>query len=136
MAINKMTKKIVIILLSIAFLSVATHAKAADDSMQRTLRDSLYGGAIGALLGTALLFLTKHPGDHLEYIPTGAGIGILAGAAYGLATSGLVQSSAATEIENGKFTLNMPTVNRAEVYDEKLHTKEVIDTVDIVRVKF
>lgn len=117
------------------FLAVST--ASAQDPMQRTLRDSLYGGVIGALLGTAVMLLTDNPDDHLSYIPTGAAVGVLAGAAYGLATSG-VMSTAAAEIDTreGTISLAMPTISAEEHYDEKTNTIEEIERIDLVRLTF
>lgn len=128
-------KKITALLLALSIFAFSAQAKAADDTMQTTLKDALYGGAIGALVGAAVLFLTDHPGDHVDYIFTGAGVGILGGVAYGLATSGTVQR-AATEYDGDKFTMAVPTLKRVEVYDEMLSKKEVINSVDLVKIRF
>lgn len=122
-------------LLLIFTLFTFTTSAVAQDTMQRTLRDSLYGGLIGALLGSAVLLLTDNPDDHLSYIPTGAAVGILAGAAYGVATSGLIQSAAEVD-ENGKLSFNMPTIATEKFYDEKLDEVEEIERIELVRVKF
>ncbi|HXI09236.1 MAG TPA: hypothetical protein VNK06_00415 [Thermodesulfobacteriota bacterium] len=133
---RNVTKKIVVLLAAVSVLAFSTQAKAATtDAMSNTLTDALYGGAIGALVGTAVLFLTDHPGDHLDYILTGAGVGILGGVAYGLATSGVVQR-AATEYDGEKLTLAMPTIKRTEVYDEVINKKEVINSVDLFKLRF
>ncbi|MBI5902442.1 MAG: hypothetical protein HZB84_03030, partial [Deltaproteobacteria bacterium] len=76
----KILKKATLVTLATIILILPAAARA-EDTMQRTLRDSIYGGVIGALAGTAVLLLTKNPGDHLGFIPTGAGVGILVGAA-------------------------------------------------------
>ena len=107
----------------------------AEDMMQTTLRDALYGGIVGALIGSAVVLLTDNPEDHLGFIPTGAGVGILVGAAYGVATSGVI-STAGAEIEDGKLTLNMPTIRTEKVFDEMANVQEVIEKVDLIRVRF
>jgi hypothetical protein len=132
---SNITKKITVLLVAISVFAFSAQAKAADDAMSNTFRDALYGGAIGALVGTAVLLLTDNPDDHIDYIFTGAGVGILGGVAYGLATSGVVQR-AATEFDGDKITLSMPTVKRVEVYDELLSKKEVINSVDLVKIRF
>ncbi|MBI1910674.1 MAG: hypothetical protein HYS21_01595 [Deltaproteobacteria bacterium] len=132
----KVTKKLSVILLIFAVLTFSIRSTAnAEDTMQKALTDSLYGGLVGALLGSALLLLTDNPDEHLSYIPTGAAVGILAGAAYGVATSGIVRTSAA-EVENGKVTFNMPTIQREEIYDRNVDDKEVINRVELVKLKF
>ena len=135
-SMRKITKKVIVLLVAVSVLAFSTQAKAAaTDAMSNTLTDALYGGAIGALVGTAVLFLTDKPGDHIDYIFTGAGIGILGGVAYGLATSGVVQR-AATEYDGEKVTFSMPTIKRTEVYDELLSKKEVINSVDLFKLRF
>lgn len=128
-------KKIAAFAMVFTFLTVS--AASAEDPMQRTLRDSLYGGVIGALLGTAVMLLTDNPDDHLSYIPTGAAVGVLVGAAYGLATSG-VMSTAAAEIDTreGSISLAMPTISAEEYYDEKTNKREEIERIDLVRLTF
>ena len=118
------------------FVFVAFSGEAfAEDMMQTTLRDALYGGIVGALIGSAVVLLTDNPEDHLGFIPTGAGVGILVGAAYGVATSGVI-STAGAEIEDGKLTLNMPTIRTEKVFDEMANVQEVIEKVDLIRVRF
>ncbi|MBI5235295.1 MAG: hypothetical protein HY886_03500 [Deltaproteobacteria bacterium] len=114
--------------------TTATRGVAADSTMKTTVNDALYGGLLGTLVGTAVLLLTDKPGDHLNYIPTGAGIGVLFGAAYGLATSGVVQSVG--EIEGSKFTLNAPTIRKFESYDKVANKKETTAHVGLLSVRF
>lgn len=109
-------------------------ALAAESSLEGTFKDTVYGGIIGALVGSAFVLLSDHPSDHLEYIPTGAAVGLLAGAVYGLATSTTVRSFG--EVENGKFTLNVPTIKQSASYDRNTFRREVIDSVDLFKVKF
>ncbi|MBZ0220705.1 MAG: hypothetical protein K8I01_09775 [Candidatus Methylomirabilis sp.] len=127
-------KKIISLLMLIAFFASATGAYA-EDAMQRTLRDSIYGGLIGGLLGTAVMFLTDDPGDHIEYIPTGAAVGVLVGAAYGIGRS--MQDSSFAEVEkDGTIKLGLPVVKAQKLYDEKLDMVEKIESIDLVRIKF
>ena len=74
-------RKIAVLVMLFTFLTGSV--ASAEDAMDRTLKGSLYGGLIGGLIGTAVMLLTDNPDDHLEYIPTGAAVGILVGAAYG-----------------------------------------------------
>lgn len=122
---------------AMVFTLLTASAASAQDTMQKTMRDALYGGAIGALLGAAVMLLTDNPDDHLSYIPTGAAVGVLAGAAYGIATSG-VMSTAAAEIDakEGKVSLAMPTISAEEYYDEKTNEREEIERIDLVRLTF
>lgn len=114
--------------------ATASRSMAAESTMKTTVTDALYGGLLGALIGTAVLLLTDNPGDHLNYIPTGAGVGVLFGAAYGLATSGVVQSVG--EIEGSKFTLNAPTIRKFESYDKTANKKETTAHVGLLSVRF
>ena len=127
-------KKISTLLAFFVFVTFSGEA-FAEDMMQTTLRDALYGGIVGALIGSAVVLLTDNPEDHLGFIPTGAGVGILVGAAYGVATSGVI-STAGAEIEDGKLTLNMPTIRTEKVFDEMANVQEVIEKVDLIRVRF
>lgn len=127
-------RKFSILFLAIAFFASVSSA-AAEDAMQRTLRDSLYGGLIGALLGTAIMFLQDDPGDNLGYIPSGAAIGILAGAVYGIG-SNVVQTSSVTEIDGDGVSFSLPTVTAEKIYDEKLDMVEEIEKIDLVRLRF
>jgi len=127
-------KKISALLAFFVFVTFSGEA-FAEDMMQTTLRDALYGGIVGALIGSAVVLLTDYPEDHLGFIPTGAGVGILVGAAYGVATSGVI-STAGAEIEDGKLTLNMPTIRTEKVFDEMANVQEVIEKVDLIRVRF
>lgn len=122
--------------LALIFTFLTFSVAKAEDVMQQTMRDALYGGVVGALVGAAVLLLTDNPDDHLGYIPTGAGIGILAGAAYGVATSGMMITSSAAEVEDGKITFNMPTIKKEKIYDEIANRYEEIERVDLIRVKF
>lgn len=128
-----LAKKVVVIVLLLTSLAFTSRAYA-EDTMQHTFKSTLYGGAIGALLGTAVMLLTDNPEDNLSYIPTGAGIGMLAGAAYGLASGGVVQSI--SELEGGKFTLRLPAIKRKVLFDKNVAEKEVINSIDLFKFRF
>lgn len=132
----KLFKKTVIVSLLASFIFVSTvpAAFAADDALKTTVNDALYGGLLGGLVGTALMLLTDKPSDNLSYLPTGAALGVLFGAAYGLATSGTVQSVG--EIDGNKFTLRVPTVEHASAYDVRTNITERAEHVNLMRYKF
>lgn len=134
MRIMSKIKKISALVAFFVFVAFSSNA-LAEDVMQTTLRDALYGGIVGALIGSAVVLLTDNPDNHLGFIPTGAGVGILVGAAYGVASSGVI-TTAGAEIEDGKVTLNLPTIKSEEVYDEVANVQEVIERVDLIRLKF
>jgi hypothetical protein len=79
--------------------------EAADFEVETVFEDALYGGAIGALVGAGLMLVSSSPSNNLDYIMTGAGVGIIAGAAYGVFTS----SRAFAEIDDGKMVVGIPT---------------------------
>ncbi len=127
------------VLLVITFFMFAvlpSGARAQDEPLQHTLRSTLYGGVLGGLLGTAVLFLSDNQSDNLGYIPTGIGVGMLLGAAYGVATSGYFYTSAVEVDENGYTTLHLPKVDRIKVYDEVTQSTEVISKVDVFKYRF
>lgn len=119
---------------SILFSTAFSARAHADDTMQVALKNAIYGGIVGALIGSAAVLVTDNPDDHLNYIPTGAGIGIMLGAAYGVASSGVVQSLGS--IEGGKFTWHIPTLNVNGVFDRNANHTEVVQSLDVVRLKF
>ena len=129
-----MFKRVLTVLLVVTLLSFS-RAAFAEDLMSVTLRDALYGGVIGALLGTAVLLLTDEPEDHLDYIPAGAGVGILVGAAYGIASTGPVGAVAEVD-ENGRFAFNLPQLTSDSFYDKITDTWELIGRVDLLRLRF
>ena len=130
-----LAKRTVAVALILTFLAFTSRA-IAEDTMEHTLQSTLYGGAIGALLGAAVMLISNDSDEDLKwsYIPTGAGIGMLAGAAYGIASSGVVQSI--SEVEDGRFALKMPTIKRTETFDQKIDKKEVVNSVDLFNYKF
>jgi hypothetical protein len=126
-------KKTFVITLLLLFAVFSSRARA-EETVRYTLNNALYGGVLGGLIGAAVLLLTDEPDDHLGYIPTGAGVGVLLGAAYGIATSGVIESIA--EVEDGVFTLQMPTMSRVEVFDRNSNKRELISSVNLLSFKF
>ena len=90
-------------------IAIATPARAGgqDTTVPDVLVDGFYGGVIGALVGTAVMALTNHPGDHLSYISTGAAVGVIAGTIYGLTRAA---NRALVEVDRGRVTWNVPSV--------------------------
>lgn len=133
-----MLKKLTVGLLVFAFmaLTVAPSRAEDDDAMRQTLVDAGYGGLIGALVGAGIYLVSENDDwdDNISYIPSGAGVGILVGTAYGLYKNNL--KTAATEVEGGKFTLSMPTVTTNQVYDSYTNSYEVVESIDLFRLKF
>jgi hypothetical protein len=94
-------------LLTICVMLASASVACADDNVFReTFRDAFYGGAVGTLVGAALMAFTKKPADHLDYMALGAASGVLAGAAYGFTKS----ARALATIDNGNVRIAMPTI--------------------------
>jgi hypothetical protein len=99
--------KRIVALMTFASMLVATTSAYADDNVIRdTFQSAFYGGAVGALIGAALLVFPKKPADHLDYMGFGAAAGVLAGTAYGIGKA----SRALASIDNGKLKIAMPTI--------------------------
>lgn len=129
-------KKIIIlaVMLSLIIPLAPSRASAADDSvmMQNIFKDAFYGGAVGSLVGLGFMLLTDKPQDHLRYIAYGAGGGIIAGAAIGVASS----TKALAEIQDGKITLNVPEVKTDIIQDKRDEKIEVVRTLSLLRYSF
>lgn len=89
-----------------SILLASTSAFAEDNAFRDTFQSAFYGGAVGALVGAALLAFTKKPADHLDYMGFGAAAGVLAGTAYGVAKS----TRALASMEKGSVKIAMPTI--------------------------
>ena len=83
-----------------------TPCTAAENAVREVLKDSIYGGITGSLVGAAVMAFTKRAGDHLDYLGYGAAGGALVGAAVGLT---LINRSLA-ELEGGKVRFAIPAV--------------------------
>lgn len=129
-------KKTVVIALALSLIIpfVPSRSHAADDSvmMQNVFKDAFYGGAVGSLIGLGFMLLTEKPQDHLRYIAYGAGGGIIAGAAIGMASS----TKALAEIEDGKITLNVPEVKTDIIQNKHDEKAEVVRTLSLLRYSF
>lgn len=78
-------------------------ALADDIAFKRVLRNAFYGGAVGALVGAALLAFKDSPSDHLNFISVGAGAGVLVGTAWGVYDVTVYAS-----LEDGKIHAGLP----------------------------
>jgi len=79
-------------------------ASAGDYEVQNVMDDALYGAGVGALVGLGAMLLTDKPTDNWNFITRGLGIGIIAGAAYGMYRS----RGAFAQIEDGQIHLGVP----------------------------
>lgn len=99
-------KRMIACMTLVMMLGATTSAFAEDNAFRDTFQSAFYGGAVGALVGAALLVFTKKPVDHLDYMGFGAAAGVLAGTAYGVAKS----SRSFASIENGTVKMAIPTI--------------------------
>jgi uncharacterized membrane protein YebE (DUF533 family) len=99
-------KRTVSLMTLLALLCASTCAFAEESAFRDTFESALYGGAVGALVGAALMVFTQKPADHLINIGYGAAAGVLAGTAYGVAKS----SKALAFFDNGTVKIAMPTI--------------------------
>ncbi len=130
----KFTKKIFVITLLLLF-AVFTTKSQAEETMRYTLNNALYGGILGGLIGAAVLLLSDNPDDNLDYMLTGAGVGVLLGATYGIATSGVIDSIGEID-EDGKFALKVPTMKRNNILDENTNQTELVSSINVLSLRF
>lgn len=104
--------------------------EAADLEVETVFEDALYGGAIGALVGAGVMLVSSTPTDHWDYIVTGAGIGIIAGTAYGV----YISSRSFAEIEDGKMFVGVPTPK--VIVQKYQETAAVGVEADLLRIRF
>jgi len=78
-----MKKGLIIIALCLAFFTLPQQTRAAS-TLELVLLDSLWGGAIGALVGTATMAFMEHPGHHMDRVYKGAAIGVICGVGFGV----------------------------------------------------
>jgi len=102
----KRFKGIVAVMTLAAMICSSTAACAEENAFRDTFQSAFYGGAVGALVGAALLVFAKKPADHLDYMGFGAAAGVLVGTAYGVGKA----SRALASIDNGSVKIAMPTV--------------------------
>lgn len=128
----KRTSRIIALLTVISLLTASTSAFAEDNAFKEVFQDAFFGGAAGALVGLAFTAFTKKPADHLDNVAIGAGVGILAGATYGLAKS----ARSLAELDNGRVRIAMPTL--VPDLSESPATRQTIITwrADILRGTF
>jgi len=131
-----MFKKIACIAVVVTLMFSASNAFAQDEGqgMQRILRSTVYGGAIGLVAGFAFMLFTDNPEDHYDFLASGAGVGILGGLAYGLVTSS--GRIAIAEVEKGTVKLNVPTVTTEQNEFTRYNRSEVVTTVGLVAYRF
>ncbi|MFQ5454931.1 MAG: hypothetical protein ACE5EA_01855 [Nitrospirota bacterium] len=124
-----MYKKIVVLLLIFALIFTASSKTFAEDlPIVGILKNSLYGGVIGSILGTAVIAFTDKPSDNLNFIARGAAIGVFAGTIYGFYDVSQYYYIDDTELDS--INLN-PSLNSYRHPD-----KRVLYTVNLFRYNF
>lgn len=128
----KLCKKIIALMTLVSLLCASTSAFAEENAFRDTFQSAFYGGAVGALVGAALLVFTNKPADHLDYMGFGAAAGVLAGTAYGVAKS----TRSLASIENGAVKIALPTII-PDVSESPLTKQMVVSwRADILRGTF
>jgi len=128
----KRFNRLIAVMTLVSMLGGVTSAWAEDNAFQTAFESAFYGGALGALVGGALMVFTKKPADHLDYMGYGAAVGVLAGTAYGLAKS----SRPLASIENGNLKIAMPTIIPELVESPATRQTTVTWRADILRGTF
>jgi hypothetical protein len=119
-----------------AGLALPDTARADDIKLQKILRNAMYGGAVGALIGAALLAFKDDPGDHLQFITVGAASGVLVGVAWGIYDS--ATDSPYVMIEDGQVrtALATPRVRMTHPSLADRTQREAVVGVRLVGVRF
>jgi hypothetical protein len=102
----KTTARLISLITCCAMFATAAPAFADDNAFRDIFEDAFYGGAVGVLVGAALLAFTKKPANHLDYLGYGAASGVLVGSVYGVVKS----ANSLAQIDNGIVRFAMPTV--------------------------
>lgn len=125
-------------LLLALFVAIAQPGVAAaeDIALRKIMRNAAYGGALGALVGGALLAFVDDPGDRLEFITTGAAAGILVGAAWGVYDS--TSANPYVLLEDGKLSASLPPprLTRRAPSAADASRRETLLTARLVGVRF
>ena len=85
----------------------------------------------GALVGGAILLLKDDPGDHLDFLTTGAAVGIIVGVTFGMVKA----SQAFAEIEDQKLVFHFP-VPELHVRPMGRKQTETLTSVSLLKVLF
>ncbi len=98
-------KTLQILLVAAALAFVPAKASAGDYEVANVMDDALYGAGVGGLVGLGLMLISTSPTSNWNYVTQGVGVGIIAGAAYGVYRS----SRAFAQVEDGQINLGVPT---------------------------
>jgi len=115
-----------LLLAAVLTMGVAAPARAAQ--LEVVFKDGLWGLAIGALIGVAVVLTYKNPDDKYQQIPVDAGIGAIVGVAFGFAE--ISGAFATYDREHDQLAIGAPAVRYT--YDE--HGAKAM--VDLVEARF
>lgn len=101
-----MKLRLILACMLMLIVTATTVSHATESPLGDVFRDTIYGGAIGTLVGGASMAFTRKPANHLENLGYGGAVGIIAGAAFGMART----ARSLAEIDNGRVKLAMPTL--------------------------
>ena len=98
-------KTLQVLLVAAALVFIPAKASAGDYEVANVMDDALYGAGVGGMVGLGLMLLSTNPTNNWDYLTKGIGVGIIAGAAYGVYRS----SRAFAQVEDGQINLGLPT---------------------------
>ena len=116
------------------WLTMSGVSYAQDPAVADVFKDGFYGGLAGALVGVAaLLFDINDAEDHLNYIAIGAGIGVMAGTAYGIYSA----TRAVAELDGSRVSWHLPTPQMVPTYSSALSRDQQVEyQVPLLRIHF
>lgn len=132
-----MRKFAIVSLLLAALTVVPGQGRAASYVAQDVWYSTIYGGMIGAVGGAGVVLLTEKPKQNLDYIKTGAGVGILGGLVYGILSYASMSharpNSLAAVGADGDASYGVPL---PQPFVANRQTGELGARVDLVRGRF
>ena len=104
--------------------------QASAGEVANVMDDALYGAGVGGVVGIGLMLLSDKPTDNWNYLSRGIGLGIIAGATYGVFRS----SRSFAVIEDGEIRLGIPTPGLA--FQKTPEGLDMVVTTDLVSGTF
>ncbi|MDQ7001822.1 MAG: hypothetical protein Q9N02_03940 [Ghiorsea sp.] len=98
-------KTLKVLLVTAVLALTPVQASAGDYEVANVMDDALYGAGVGGLVGLGFMLLSTSPTNNWNFITQGVGVGIIAGAAFGIYRS----SRAFAQLEDGQMNLGMPS---------------------------
>ena len=106
----------------------ARYSKPEENQMKTIFMDTFYGMAAGSLIATAIS-LTQHDPNWGQNVGTGAAIGGIAGALFGIVT----ETTYIASIDNGNLSVGIPSI-QANV--DRKDGNSVFFTAGVFQYKF